>query len=346
MLKNLPYMLGVKSRMISAENPTGEKGKGCMEVPNPLNKNLHWSKFSLGKGWKVRPFIRINAKELVTIAEMDGPAIIKSIFLTSDKDSFSDLIIRIYWDFEDCPSVESPVGAFFCMGHAGYSHEVYSMPIVVAPYRGLNSYFEMPFKKHCKITIENIGDTSTEILAYKVLYHEQEFSFIDQEVGYFHAQYNESTTSVENAVYTILDHVQGKGVYIGTYIAWTNLNNNWWGEGEVKFYLDDDREYPTIADNGTEDYFGGAWNFGGYGICKNSDEKIFNSSFIGLPFVKKINEDKKLISMYRFHIPDPIGFKKNIKVTVQTLGWEDDFSKYRKISEHLASVAYWYQIKK
>lgn len=117
----------------------------------------------------------------------------------------------------------------------------------------------------------------------------------------------------------------------------------WWGEGEVKFYLDGDKEFPTIADNGTEDYFGGAWNFGGYGVLPDSSEQVFNAPYIGLPLAETNSSyGPKQIGMYRFHIPDAIGFCEDIRVTVQTLGWPQG-EKYKYNSEDVASVAFWYQ---
>lgn len=342
MLQNLYSKAGVKTRMISAENPTGEKGGGCRAEPSDTDPRLVHSNKSLGKGWKVNPFIRIDAKTTVVLADIKGPAVIKQIFLTSDKPRFSELVLRIFWDGEKTPSVEAPLGAFFCMGHDSKPHEVHSLPVVVAPHRGCNCYWEMPFRKHCKIEIENQGDESAEILAYKVLYHETE---VASDAAYFHAQYRRSVTKEENPVHVILDGVKGKGVYVGTYLAWTALNSGWWGEGEVKFYLDGDQEYPTICDNGTEDYFGGAWNFGGYGILGDKPEQVFHTPFLGVPLASVCDQDgPKKLSMYRFHIEDCIGFEQDLKVTVDTIGWRRDYKKYKHLSEDVASVAYWYQV--
>lgn len=341
MLDNLANQAGVKTRMISAENPKGGKGEGCMASPDPENPELYWSKNSLGKGWKVCPFIRIRPFETVVIADIEGSGYIRQIFMTSDRPRFSELVIRIYWDDEETPSVECPLGAFFCMGHDSKPHNVYSMPVVVAPHRGCNAYWSMPFRKHARIEIENQGDTYTEIFAYKVLYHLKE---VEETAAYFHAQYRRTLTSEENPVHTIADGVKGKGVYVGTYLAWTALNSGWWGEGEVKFYIDGDEEYPTICDNGTEDYFGGAWNFGGYGVLGDKPEQEFNSPFIGLAFASAGDkEGPKKLSMYRFHIEDCIGFERDLKVTVDTIGWRRDYKKYKHMSEDVASVAFWYQ---
>lgn len=337
MLNKLAYQLGVKTRMISAENPTGEKGKACLEVINIEDENNYWSRNAVENGWKVRPFIRMAPFQKVTIADIEGPAVIKQFFLTSDRENFSELIVRIWWDNETTPSVECPMGAFFCMGHDKLKHNVYSMPIVVAPHTGCNSYFEMPFRKHARIEIENTGETYTEILAYKVLY---QLVDVGEDAGYFHAQYRRSRTPKDKPEHIIVDEIRGKGVYVGTYIAISVFSEGWWGEGEVKFYIDGDVN-PTIADNGTEDYFGGAWNFGAYGVLEWKDEQVFNSPFLGMP-VADVQSFPKKIGMYRFHLSDAIGFEKDLKVTIQTLGWPQG-AKYKYNSEDIQSVAYWYQ---
>ena len=340
MLDDLYLKYGHNTRMISAENPTGEKGKACLDKIDPSNPRLYWSKNAIKNGYKVCPFVRLMGKSTLEVANYRGSGIIKQIFFTSDKPNFSDLVLRIYWDDEEYPSVECPLGAFFCMGHNKNPHNVYSLPIVVAPHRGCNSYFRMPFKKGFRITIENESEQNAEIIAYKIIFDECE---VDDKALYFHAQYRHTLTISENPTHIILDNVEGEGIYVGTYLAWSELHERWWGEGEVKFYLDDDKDNPTICDNGTEDYFGGAWNFGGYGIIPNSNEVEFNSPFLGLPLAYNKPGEIKRFSMYRFHIEDSICFNKNIKVTVDTIGWKEDFSSYEHHDEDVKSVAYYYQ---
>ncbi len=329
---------GCITRMISAENPTGEKSGGCHAKINPQDPDLYWSKNSIREGYKVNPFIRIDKNSKKVIADYKGTGVIKNIFLTSDRANFSELILRIYWDEETSPSVECPLGMFFCMGHDQHPHLVNSLPIVVAPHRGLNCYFEMPFRKGFKIEIENEGDDMTWILAYKIIFEEKSVG----DVAYFHAQYRHTLTTSENPTHIILDGVQGEGVYVGTYLAWSEFHERWWGEGEVKFYIDGDQQYPTICDNGTEDYFGGAWNFGGYGIVKDSDEILYQTPYLGLSLVD-VKKRPKRFSMHRFHIVDPIGFQKDLKVTVDTIGWKEDFTSYEHHDEDIKSVAFYYQ---
>jgi len=342
MLKQLPLKAGVITRQISAENPTGEKGGGCKWEPDPSDPNLKYSSHAvrLGKGWKVRPFIPVKAGETVVLADIEGPGNITEIFFACDYPRLSELVIRMYWDDEIEPSVEVPAGAFFCIGHDNHPHTVSSLPVTVAPYRGCSCYWEMPFRHHAKITLTHEGNEDVHIVAYRVLYHLEEVS---ERAAYFHAQYRRSLTTEEMPEHTILDGVEGEGVYVGTYLAVENHATGWWGEGEVKFYLDGDEEYPTLCDNGTEDYFGGAWNFGYDFPERGTPETCFSSPFLGLPLAKQadVHSDKKF-SLYRWHIQDCIGFKKDIRVTIQTLGWYPDHT-YRPLCQDIASVAYYYQ---
>lgn len=337
MLNELYKKSGVITRMISAENPTGEKGKACLEKPDPTNPDLYWSKNSLGEDCKVNPFVRVLPHEVKVIADYVGSGVIHQFFIACDRANFSELQLRIYWDGEETPSVDCPVGAFFCLGHDGVNRNVFSLPIVVAPYRGCNCYWAMPFRKGFRIEVENNGDTITDILAYKVMFEEK---VVDAEAAYFHARYNHSVTG-ETKYHTILDNVHGSGVYVGTYLAWSTNSPRWWGEGEVKFYIDGDREYPTICGTGTEDYFGGAWNFeypqGEYGL--------FSTAYQGLTQVEKpdgLYQANTRFSMYRWHLTDPVRFEKDLKVTVQALGWRSK-GRYLPLQDEITSVAFWYQ---
>lgn len=343
MLNKVLKKCGVTTHMISAENPTGDHGKACMAKIDPTNPDLYWSKNAIKDGYKVNPFIKLDAKTTKVIADVKGMGIITNLFLTSDKENFSCIKLRIYFDNNIEPAVDCPLGAFFCMGHDGVFHQVNSLPIVVAPFRGCNSYFQMPFRKAFRIEIENTSDEVNWILAYKIMWDEVK---VDDDIPYFHAYYNHTLTKEDNPTHIILDKVNGKGVYVGTYLAWTQLEKEWWGEGEVKFYLDGDTIYPSICDNGTEDYFGGAWNFGSYGIIEGSKGEVFNTPFLGQPLVDYKGEINNRYGMYRFHILDGIGFSKDIKVTVDTIGWELDHSHYKHTSEDVKSVAYYYLIEK
>lgn len=338
LLAGLPYGAGVQTRQISAENPTGEKGAAARWDPDPTDPNLKHSgaAIDLGRGWKVRPFIHLPAGQSAILADIDGPSCISKFWFTSDLKHWRSLIIRIWWDNEQTPSVEVPAGDFFAMGHDNAPHLVNSAVVAVNPNRAANCYWQMPFRKHCKITVENEGKIDANIIAWSI--HYKVYPIAD-DAAYFHAQWRRSVTTRELPEHTILDGVRGKGLYVGTYIAWSAFSNGWWGEGEVKFFIDGDSEFPTIVDGGTEDYFGGAWNFWIEGV-----EREFNGAYLGLPLAQNENrQGARLFSLYRWHINDSIGFAEDLKVTVQTLGWYPDRT-YQPSTDDLASVAFWYQM--
>jgi hypothetical protein len=337
-LGGLPLQAGVETRQISGENPTGEKGKACLWDPNPADPFLVHSGKSihLGRGWKVRPFIGVKAGETVTLADIEGPGCINELFLTSDIKEYSALVVRMYWDNEETPSVEVPMGALFAMGHDAHPHMVNSLPVMAGPYRALNAYWQMPFRKHAKITFTNESPNNARILAYRVLYKLHD---VPANACYFHAQWRRERTKLEHPEHIILDGVKGRGLYVGTYLAWTTFDYGWWGEGEVKFYIDGDGEFPTMADNGTEDYFGGAWGF------SDADglETVFNTPFLGVALATHRIDIPRRFSLYRWHLLDSIGFKKDFKATVQALAFDNPTQKYRPLSDIIASTAYWYQ---
>jgi hypothetical protein len=340
LLAGLPYIGPIETRSVSAENPTGEKGSAAMSTPNPSDPDLEYSRYAakLGKGWKVRPFVRLRAGETLELADIQGPGTISHIFLTSDLEEYRRLVLRVWWDDEPLPSVEAPLGDFFAMGHDGPLHEVNSLPVVVAPRRGLNCWWPMPFRHRARIALSNDGDIDADVVAYNITYN---LHAVPEDAAYFHAQWRRSRTTREHPEHTILDGVRGQGHYVGTALAWNATSDGWWGEGEVKFYLDGDDEYPTIAQSGTEDYFGGAWSF--YPSDSQPIETPFSAPFVGLPLADNGGSGGgRRFCLYRWHIPDPIGFAEDIRVTVQALGWYPDRT-YRPLTDDIASLALWYQ---
>ncbi|MBR4941821.1 MAG: DUF2961 domain-containing protein [Clostridia bacterium] len=340
-LSSLPGMAGAVTRQISAENPTGEKGGACAFIPDPTNPDLPFSKaaMDLGKGWKVRPFVPLEAGKTLVLADIEGPGIINQIFLTSDAPRLSELTLRIYWDEEETPSVETPMGAFYCMGFDNFPHTVSSMPITVAPHRGMSCYWQMPFRRHAKLTLTNEGAQNVNVVAYRVLY---KLCSVDSDAAYFHAQYRRKMSTADNPEHVILDNVRGKGLYVGTYLMYNVSESGWWGEGEVKFFIDGDTDQPTLCDNGTEDYFGGAWSFGAF-QGPDTKENCFESPFLGMPLAVYENRGgPRKFGLYRFHLYDSIGFASDLRVTVQLLGWYPN-GTFRPLCDDIGSVAYWYQ---
>ncbi len=323
-LSNVAKVTSGKTRSISAENPKGEKGAGAQAEPDEHNPGS-----MLGKGWKIRPCITLPANSNTTLAEIEGPGTIRHIWITVAEVAYRNCILRMYWDGEKAPSVEVPLGDFFCCGHA-LRTKVNSIPIAVNPSGGFNSYWPMPFLKSARIEIENQWHQDIHGFFYQIDY---ELDDVPEGLAYFHAQWRRAVTKIERPEHVILDGVKGRGHYVGTYLAWTQLSNGWWGEGEIKFFLDGDDEYPTICGTGTEDYFCGAWGFG----------DTYSTAFLGYPLWVKNEGEVPKHGLYRWHILDPIRFEKDIKVTIQALGWWPN-GKFQPLQDDIASVAYWYQI--
>jgi len=337
----LSLLSDAQTRSISPENFSGGKGKGGMADPkldsgkrNVANSAMQAS--TLGKGWKVNPFIEVRSGETITIAEMEGPGAIQHIWMTPTGNwRFS--ILRFYWDDETTPSIEVPVGDFFGMAFNTYA-PLNSLAVTVNPGSAFNCYWKMPFRKKCRITLENINKRDAMRLYYQIDYT---LTTIGEEEAYFHAQYRQSTPT-KGAIHTLVDDIKGKGQYVGTFIGWNVNNNVWWGEGEIKFFMDGDTQFPTINGTGTEDYFCGSYNFEN---PKTKRYEEFSTAYAGLHQVIRpdgLYNSQQGFGMYRWHIPDPIRFEKDLKVTIQDLGWRQDGRYYPQRSD-IYSVVYWYQ---
>ncbi len=325
---------GYETRSICPENRTGEKGMGGR---TPLEQGTaKRAARDLGTGWKVNPFLHVAGGETIELASMEGPGIIKHIWLTPTG-VWRNQIIRFYWDDSPVPSVECPLGDFFACGWGRYA-PVNSQAVCVNPGSAFNCYWSMPFRKNCRITLENRNDDQVTIY-YQITYILQP---VPDTAGYFHARFNRVNPLPYKTDYTILDGVTGKGQYVGTYMAWDSGNCGWWGEGEIKFFLDGDKEFPTICGTGTEDYFCGSYNFENQ---KTHEYEPFSTAYSGLPQVIRpdgLYDSQTRFGMYRWHITDPIYFQKDLRVTIQALGWRSG-GRYLPLQDDIASVAYWYQ---
>ena len=335
-LGNLHRLSSAQSRSISPENFTGEKGKAGMAVEGT---GKHASS-ELGQGWKVSPSVRIKAKSTFTMGEIDGPGAIQQIWLTpAPLDKTRSYILRFYWDDEPNASVEVPMGDFFACGWGQYC-QINSLPVCVNPGSAFNCYWTMPFRKKAKVTLENLDDRDM------TLYYQINYTLTDvpADAAYFHAQFRRVPKLPAKNVYTILDGVTGRGHYVGTYLAWEVRSPGWWGEGEIKFFMDGDREFPTICGTGTEDYFCGSYNFENR-LTKRY--QTFSTPYTGLAQVlppEEVYVPGQRFGLYRWHIADPVRFEKDLKVTIQALGWrEDKKGLYLPLEDDIASVAYWYQ---
>ncbi|MSS73182.1 MAG: DUF2961 domain-containing protein [Candidatus Latescibacteria bacterium] len=332
-LGNLWRLSKAQTRSLSAENFTGEKGKGGAATEG-TGKN---ASRDLGQGWKVSPSVRIEPGQTFSMADIQGPGAIQHIWMTPTG-PWRFCILRIYWNDSPTPSVECPVGDFFACGWQKYA-QVSSLPICVNPGSAFNCYWEMPFQKRCRMTVTNLADEAMT-LYYQIDYTLTE---VPDDAACFHAQFRRVNPLPYKEDYTILDNVQGQGQYVGTYMAWGVNNAGWWGEGEIKFYLDGDGAFPTLCGTGTEDYFCGSYNFD---VGKdNGGYREFTTPYSGMAQV--IRPDGLYISqtrfgLYRWHIADPIRFERDLRVTIQALGWRSGM-RYLPLQDDIASVAYWYQ---
>ena len=307
----------------SAENPTGQKNGGTK------GKDCE----------KLRPCIQIAPGETVTLCDTDGPGMITHIWFTGYVGH--SFVMRIYWENEEFPSVEAPISAFFgCAYDENFKDRdgnyivLNSAKILTAPGRGFNSYWEMRFAKHCRITMEN-RSKKEETLFYMI---SGWYGEIPQDAGYFHAAYRQEHPVTKGRAYTIIDGIEGRGCFAGVTLATgMNGNNTCWVEGEAKMYIDDD-QYPSMNYTGTEDYFCGSYGFGNDIILNRY--QTFSGMYTGLFAIMGDNREfyngQQRFLLYRFHEKDPVYFSKNFKMTIDNLGWTgpryDDYT----------SVAYWY----
>jgi len=331
-LGNLPRLSSARTRSISPENFTGEKGKGAMATEGTGASCAR----ELGQGWKISPSVRIEPGEAFLLADIEGPGAVQHIWLTPTGHwRFS--ILRVYWDDAETPAIECPVGDFFACGWGRYA-QVSSLAVCVNPGSALNCYWEMPFRRRCRMTMTNIAAEPVG------LYYQIDYTLTDlpEDAAYLHAQFRRVNPLPYKEVYTILDGVQGRGQYVGTYLAWGVNNTGWWGEGEIKFYLDGDDEFPTICGTGTEDYFCGSYNF------ENKETRQyqeFTTPYAGLAQVIRpdgLYSSQTRFGLYRWHIMDPVRFEQDLRVTIQALGWRSG-GRYLPLQDDIASVAYWYQ---
>lgn len=308
----------------SAENPTGTRSGGARG----------------GDCTKLSPNITIPAGKTATLVDTDGPGIIRNMWFTGYVGH--SFILRIYWDNQPYPSVEAPLSAFFGCAYDenfvdrdGRYPVLNSAVMLVAPGRGYNCFFQMPFLRHCRITVENRG-VRDETLYYMIT---GGFLELPENIGYFHASYRQEHPVTRGRSYTVIDGIQGKGQFLGlTLAAGMNGNNTCWVEGEARMYLDDDK-YPSIHYTGTEDYFTGSYGFGNDIHIKRY--QTFSGHYSGLYAILGDNGEfyngQQRFLLYRFHVPDPIRFDRGFRMTLDNLGWTgpryDDYT----------SVAYWYQ---
>ena len=341
-LGNLSRISKAVTRCITAENPTGEKGGGARAEAGADSASRE-----LGRGWKCSPCRNVLPGETLLLADIRGMGAIQSLWFAGNIVN-RDMILRMYWDGSEVPAVECPLCDFFGVHFpmqdsknpcGGPAVQINSLPVAVNPNRALNCFWEMPFFSGARITIENRHPVNTVYCFYQINYTLTE---VPAGSAYFHAQFRRTNPVPYKEPYTILDGLEDTGHYIGTSMGWGINNNGWWGEGEIKFYLDGDGEFPTICGTGTEDYFGGAfdWEVDGQYVP-------YSTAFCGMHQVIKpdgLYNSQHRHCMYRWHIMDPIRFERDIRVTIQALGWSSD-GTFMPGMHDICSTAFWYSLK-
>jgi len=311
-LRDLPRLSDVKASRASSADPTGANND----------------------------FVGIPAGDTKVIFDVNGPGCIRHLWVTLKSKStrisgepdyhLRWIVVRMYWDGEETPSVEAPLGDFFGLGHATY-YSYYSLPMSAAVRKGLNCYFPMPFNEGARIEIENQGEFDVEKFYFNVDYERYDEP-VSEDYGYFHAMWRREnpTPAVEGVKpvgrfednYVILD-ATGRGRYLGCNLSVHSLQPEWWGEGDEMIAID--RGTPNILGTGTEDYFCCAWGF----------PEPFSAPYFGIAHMDSLEETEKT-TVYRWHIDDPITFDKSIKVTM-----EHGEGNHR--ADDFSSTAYWYQ---
>lgn len=334
-LDHLYQLKEAKTRSISPENFTGEKGKGGMATLE--EGNAAKAARELGQGWKVNPYIHIEPGATFTLGEVGETGVINHIWMTPVGD-YRLMILRMYWDGEETPSVEVPVGDFFASGWGmGKEPRITSLAMCVNPRSGFNSYWQMPFHKSAKITMENLGEKRATV------YYQIDYSLesVKKDTPYFHAQFRRTNPLPDKQDYTIVDGIRGRGQYVGTYLAHGANSPGWWGEGEIKFFIDGDTQFPTICGTGEEDYFNGSYGYAEHTVDGKDAYENFSSPYTGFYHVQHDGVQRRF-GEYRWHITDPVRFDQDLRITIQSLGWQSE-GRYLPLQDDLASVAYWYQ---
>jgi hypothetical protein len=279
---------------------------------------------------------KVAAGDTITVLDETGPGQISHIWFTiadEEEKHLKKIVLRMYWDGESTPSVETPIGDFFGLGTGDY-FLYQSTPLAVGADKALNSFFPMPFRKHARITVTNQGQEPIDSLYWNIDWRKLSQP-IPASTAYFHAQYRQATPNVAVPdAKTTLDgkdnyvwmEAQGRGHFVGVTMSVIENADKWWGEGDDMFFIDGEK-LPSINGTGTEDYFLGAWDFGG---------KPFYYGLFGAPVVGPEKKGSKW-SLYRFHLDSPIPFSKSLRATIEH-GHANDRA------DNFYSVAYWYQL--
>lgn len=307
-----PYHLntGLESRSISFENPTGAPGAGGKAASN------------LGVGRKGAPAKELTPGEVVTLANITGPGTIRHIWVTTSADPviLRGLVLRGYWEGQAHPSIECPLGDFMGFAHGrvkSYQSAVHSLGEMA----GMNIWLPMPFTKSARFTLSNDTDKKMP------LFYQIDYTLKDRhpkDVGRLHVLFRRENPTTLKQDFELLPRRAGKGRFIGSIIGIRALAGDWWGEGEIKVYKDGDREFPTICGTGSEDYVGLSWGI-------QQTPFLYNGCCLN---------DKGFVTMYRWHLPDPIYWQNEARITIQQIGWKNGLYERQ---DDWSCATFWYE---
>jgi hypothetical protein len=278
---------------------------------------------------------QIMPSETLVMADLAGPGMVAHIWITIAHNEFAWprlLRLRVYYDGAKTPSVDAPLGDFFGIGH-GYERNLDSMMIRNSSFgRARNSYWPMPFRKSCRITVTNEGNRMLPMFYYHV--DARQYDSLPDDIRYFHAYYRQERPAMAGRIYEFLN-TRGRGHYVGTVLSVLQSQVGWFGEGDDLFYIDGAQK-PQIYGTGSEDYFTDAW-----------DLRVSNGLWTGIPVAEGVRLGARLTG-YRWHIPDPIPFNESLRAAIEHAGWTYNSegklrSGFEERADFFSSVAFWYQ---
>ncbi len=308
-----PYLLdtGLVSRSICFENPTGAPGQGGKAASK------------LGVGRKGAPSISLKAGQEVQLCDIEGPGTIRHIWMTTRRDALNlrSLVIRAWWDGQEHPSIECPISDFMGFAH-GKVMPYYSAVHSLGKNAGMNIWLPMPFAKRAKITLTNEGEKNVP------LYYQIDYTIADKhpdDVGRLHVLFRRENPTTMKKDFVMLPQRKNKGRFMGAIIGVRNLTpGQWWGEGEIKIYMDGDTDFPTICGTGSEDY-----------VCLSYGMQQTPYLYNGC----SLNENN-FVSMYRWHLPDPISWRKECRITIQQIAWKKGLAETQ---DDWSCATFWYE---
>ena len=309
-----PYLLdtGLVSRSISFENPAGGPGEGGKAASN------------LGPGRKGSPMRSIKPGETVQLCDIQGPGTIRHIWITTERQPpvLRSLVVRAYWEGQEHPSIECPLGDLFGFAHGKvmpYQSAVHS----VGAAAGMNLWLPMPFVKRAKMTFTNEGTRAIP------LFYQIDYTTGDKHaegVGRLHVLFRRENPTTLKHDFELLPLRKNKGRYVGSVIGIRNLHpDQWWGEGEIKVYMDGDQQWPTICGTGSEDYVGLSWG-------TQQTPFLYNGCSL---------DQKGFVSMYRWHLPDPIAWQREARITIQQISWSK--AGLAETQDDWSCATFWYE---